>query len=276
MRLAISSLALTVLLAACSPAPSPGPSGPIGLESPTPSPAPTLVLLPTVPPLPTPGPSPSPRADLLVVANTDGSGVQLRQSPGDGEPLKVIPEGAEVISLGETQQAANRLWTRIRDAEGQTGWVASEFLVDPATAAVNPTAAPTPRPEVEPTPAGPTATFPPLRPTFTPQPSEPAPAAKPTAPAQVSPAPQPTAVAQPKPAATQAAPSKPAGQPPAAQGADRSAPQGGQCPGGQPIKASSATGQYYMPGSPGYASAQPDDCFLHEQAAQSAGYSRGQ
>jgi hypothetical protein len=222
-----------------------------------------------------------------MVVNTEGSGVTLRDQPGTGERIKVWPEGTELVPLGETQQAANRLWTRVRDPEGNVGWVASEFLLDSAIAMLTPTVdLPPPPPVVLDTPlpvqAEPTATFPVLRPTFTPQTAAP-PAVVGTAqpPAQAKPGTTPPAAskpaataAQPKPAATQPAQTKPSGAPAPAGGAARAAPQSGQCPSGQPIKASAATGAYYVPGSPGYAGAQPDDCFLHEQAAQSAGYSR--
>jgi hypothetical protein len=226
-----------------------------------------------------------------MVVNTEGSGVTLRAQPGTGEPIKVWPEGTELTPLGETQQAANRLWTRVRDPEGNVGWVASEFLMDSAVAMLTPTVdlpppLPLPAPVVVDTPVPvqvePTATFPALRPTFTPQSAAPPAVVGATQPpAQAKPGATPTGVAkpaataaQPKPAATQPAQGKPSGAPAPATGAARAAPQGGQCPGAQPIKASAATGAYYVPGSPGYASTPPDDCFLHEQAAQSAGYSR--
>jgi hypothetical protein len=232
----------------------------------------------------------------MRVVNTEGEGVTLRDQPGTGERIKVWPEGTELTSLGETQQAANRLWTRVRDPEGTVGWVASEFLLDSTIAILTPTVdrpAPPPVAIVIDTPvpapvptvavaAQPTATFPALRPTFTPQTAAaPAAVGATQSPAQAKPGSTAAAPAKPgaasappaKPGPTQP-PSKPSGQAAPAKPADRSAPQGGQCPGGQPIKANAATGAYYVPGSPGYASAAPDDCFQHEQAAQGAGYSR--
>jgi hypothetical protein len=122
--------------------------------------------------------------------------VSLRREPSTtAERVKVLPEGASVTPTGQDQQADGRSWRRVRDSEQAEGWVAAEFLVDPATATAQPAPTNTAAPTAAPTSAGPTATFPPLRPTFTPG-TAPAPAPKPAAPTATA---APTAA--PKPAA---------------------------------------------------------------------------
>ncbi len=158
--------ALLVALAGCS-APEP--------ILPTPTPLPPLespvALAPVLSPVTTPRPPASPTPLPLVVYGTDGQGLALRRTPGlDGERLNVWPEGTVMIPLGEERQVDGLSWKRVRDPEGQEGWAAAAYLVDQATAASLPTPTPVPTRAIPPTPAGPTPTLPPLRPTFTPAP----------------------------------------------------------------------------------------------------------
>jgi hypothetical protein len=78
-----------------------------------------------------PGASPSPAAPgvRLKVANTDGQGANMRQRPSTTSPvLRTLPDGTVVEAIGGEQQAEGRGWRNVRDQNGQTGWVASEFL----------------------------------------------------------------------------------------------------------------------------------------------------
>jgi hypothetical protein len=167
-----------------------------------------LIVTATRPPL-SPAVLPTATPGVLVVARTDGAGLSIRSTPGtSGERIKVWPEGTKMVPLGEERQADGLTWRRVRDPDGNEGWVAAEFLVDEATFATLPTPVPRPTappkpaaPTAAPTRAGPTATFPPLRPTFTPMPADSPAPAKPAAP----PAPA-------KPAAPPA-PAKPTGSP---------------------------------------------------------------
>jgi hypothetical protein len=157
-----------------------------------------------------------------VVARTDGDGLSLRSSPSSsGERIKVWPEGTRLVPLGQEHQGDGITWARVRDPDGNEGWAAAQFLVDEATFATLPTAVPRPvatavpakpaAPTAAPTRAGPTATFPPLRPTFTPATGAPPPAPKPAGPTATAPAKPGGPTAPAKPEAT--APSKPAGSP---------------------------------------------------------------
>jgi hypothetical protein len=64
----------------------------------------------------------------LVVRGAGAAGVSLRSTPGTGDRLKVLKDGDELTALGEDQQAAGRLWKRVKDTDDTDGWVAAEFL----------------------------------------------------------------------------------------------------------------------------------------------------
>jgi hypothetical protein len=84
----------------------------------------------------------APRTGLMVrVTGTDGEGVSLRSTPATGEPIRAWPEGTEMMLLGERQDVSGRAWTKVRDPDGNDGWVAAEFLT-PGT--VLPSPQPTP------------------------------------------------------------------------------------------------------------------------------------
>lgn len=102
-------------------------------------PEPQIVLTP-LPDQPTTTPAPitstltlSPTTVINVQLRVEGTGALglfLRPEPNtNGAPLKTIPEGALVTVVGEDSVQPDRVWKRIRDAEGSEGWAASEFLV---------------------------------------------------------------------------------------------------------------------------------------------------
>ena len=182
------------LLAACSAPPAATPTSTLlpavpAVASPAASPSPSPLARSPSPVAATPTPSP------LVVYGTAGDGLSLRSEPQAGaERIKVLPEGTLVTPLGEERQNEGRTWRRVREPDGAEGWVAADFLTDPATAtavpaptattAAAPTTAPAPTTAAAPTAAGPTRPVPELRPTFTtvPKPSGPTPTTAPAAP----------------------------------------------------------------------------------------------
>jgi uncharacterized protein YgiM (DUF1202 family) len=95
-------------------------------------------------------PTQLPQLTRQQVANTQGQGVNLRREPGPtSELVKIIPEGTLVEVVGEPQDIGGTRWVNVRDPLGDTGWVASGFLVAEGTApstpiAAAPTSAPTP------------------------------------------------------------------------------------------------------------------------------------
>ena len=69
--------------------------------------------------------TPSTGANRATIANTDGSGVVLRNSPNDADRSKVgLMEGTGVTVL----EGSGSEWLHVRADNGQTGWVASRYV----------------------------------------------------------------------------------------------------------------------------------------------------
>jgi hypothetical protein len=99
---------------------------PVATIAPTPAaPAPTSVI-PAVLQDPTPA--------KLVVDNVGAGGLSLRKDPGTaGQRIKVWNDGTEMVDLGDTQTVSGQTWRKVRDPDGNVGWTAGDYLVDPAT-----------------------------------------------------------------------------------------------------------------------------------------------
>ena len=134
--------AVAVSVAACSAAPTPPPA-----VAPTGTPAPAGAEAgPVDSPAATRAGTPLPTAIPLVVSGTGADGVSIRRAPGpSGEFIRAWLEGTEMTPLGERRQADGRAWTRVRDPDGNEGWVASDFLAPKGS--VTPAAVPTATPE---------------------------------------------------------------------------------------------------------------------------------
>ena len=66
-------------------------------------------------------------ARTVVVANTDGQGVVLRNTPrADDRTSVIVPEGQAVAVL-ESRMADQTTWLRVRTAQGQEGWVPAQY-----------------------------------------------------------------------------------------------------------------------------------------------------
>ena len=97
------------------------------VELPVPTPAPTLI--PTPIPAPRMAPEPAPIVERVRVANSLGSGVNLRAKAGErGQRLKSLPEGAVLDIVGTDESADGLTWRNVRDASGTSGWMAGQFL----------------------------------------------------------------------------------------------------------------------------------------------------
>lgn len=137
--------------------------------------------------------------DTAEVA-TNGDGLVVRANPGtEAEELGAISDGTivtlRIADLDTVYDAAGTRWWPI-EADGLTGWVSGDFLVQPGTTRAcdapaptttpAPTSAPTSTPAVTPTPQDPTTAQPtPTSPFVTPAPTSqpaPAPTAAPTLP----------------------------------------------------------------------------------------------
>ena len=125
---------------------------------PTSSPVP----LPVSPIPSTPTIAPQPR---LVIIGSGAAGLSLRKTPGTGERLKVLKDGAELTVLGAAQQAAGHSWVPVKDHDGTEGWVAAQFttparanaaaisaLITATSPPITPTAAIIATPTIPPTP----------------------------------------------------------------------------------------------------------------------------
>lgn len=95
-----------------------------------PSASPTAIPSPARPAATLIPPSQGRAMGTLVVANADPDGVSIRKEPGAGERIRVWRDGTAMTFLGEEGQAAERVWKKVRDPEGNEGWVAAEFLVE--------------------------------------------------------------------------------------------------------------------------------------------------
>jgi hypothetical protein len=87
--------------------------------------APAADTLPSVTPEPTVPPAPS----FFVVTGTAGQGLFLRPQPStEGAPLTTLPDGTRVEQIGQDVPGPDRVWRQVRAPDGQTGYVAVDFL----------------------------------------------------------------------------------------------------------------------------------------------------
>lgn len=85
--------------------------------------------IPTPIPAPTVTPEPAPVVEKVRVANTRGSGVNLRAKAGaHGQRLKSVPEGSVLEIIGEDATADGLTWRNVQDATGTRGWMAGQYL----------------------------------------------------------------------------------------------------------------------------------------------------
>jgi uncharacterized protein YgiM (DUF1202 family) len=74
-------------------------------------------------------PEPAPPVERVKVANTNGSGVNLRAKAGErSQRLKTMPEGSLLEVVGADQTADGLTWRNVRDSAGTSGWVAGKFV----------------------------------------------------------------------------------------------------------------------------------------------------
>jgi hypothetical protein len=115
--------------------------------------SPTVVREPTRTPRPAAPPTRTPLPSQLWVSNAGRDGVVLRSAPGAGDRVAGLADGTLLVPQGEQEQQSGRSWLRVRDTQGRTGWIASEFLsATPPARAGSPTATTAPRPPTTPKP----------------------------------------------------------------------------------------------------------------------------
>ncbi len=92
-----------------------------------------------------------PRVERVQVANTDGEGANLRREPSTtAERVRTLPDGTVLEIVGPDRPAEGRVWRNVRDADGETGWILSNFLVAEGTVPPPSTTSQSPPTTVEP------------------------------------------------------------------------------------------------------------------------------
>jgi hypothetical protein len=70
--------------------------------------------------------------ERLVVAGTNGSGVNLRTSPVAGQRVAALAEGTRLDLLGPDVEFDGLRWTPVRDPCGASGWVPMRYAAPAA------------------------------------------------------------------------------------------------------------------------------------------------
>jgi hypothetical protein len=87
-----------------------------------------------------PGATPTPSAlrpttaVTFIVSNTLGKGMAIRSTPASREPGKAWPDGTRMSGLGAEQDAYGWTWRWVRDPDGNTGWMPSNYLIQDESA----------------------------------------------------------------------------------------------------------------------------------------------
>ena len=69
----------------------------------------------------------------VAVANTGGEGAYLRATPRLAAPLHAWAEGTTLEVVGDDADGDGYRWKRVRDPNGQPGWIAAEFVIPVTT-----------------------------------------------------------------------------------------------------------------------------------------------
>jgi hypothetical protein len=73
--------------------------------------------------------SPEARGEVVRVANTDGTGVTLRDKPSlAGKRLTVLAEGTRLVIVSADVKADGRTWRNVKTPTGTAGWVAADYV----------------------------------------------------------------------------------------------------------------------------------------------------
>lgn len=108
-----------------------------------PTAAPTIAETSTPEPAATPTATPAPATREVYVNSDDG--LNLRSDPSSTATLlRTLANGTRLTAIGAANppDAGGIAWQNVRTDDGQSGWVAAQFLIDSKPVAVAPTATP--------------------------------------------------------------------------------------------------------------------------------------
>lgn len=130
------------------PSASPSPS-----VSPSPTASPTLI--PTATTSTTPLPTSAPTLAVREVYVNSDNGLNLRAAPSaTGTVLRTLSPGTHLTAIGSASapDASGAVWQNVSTDDGQSGWVAAQFLIDRKPVSATPMATSAPLPIGETTP----------------------------------------------------------------------------------------------------------------------------
>lgn len=103
-------------------------STPTVIRAYTPKPTPTIVRRTAASKLER-GRTPTHSATRYYVGNTGGDGVYIRRSPELNDRIRAWPDGTTMISVGDMVIVDYRKWHKVRDPDGNVGFVPSAYLL---------------------------------------------------------------------------------------------------------------------------------------------------
>ena len=99
---------------------NPAAATPTAAANATPTPGPTVTPA---------APTPTPIRTLFRIANTGGDGVYLRRTPHMADRLVAWPDNTILQAVGERVQSEGMTWEKVRDPQGNVGWVPVQWIV---------------------------------------------------------------------------------------------------------------------------------------------------
>jgi hypothetical protein len=122
----LACLGGTVAFATRTPPPTTWPTA--VLLTITPRPGPTYVVVTNAAPTPVTEPG---STRTVHVAGTQGLSLRIRAAPSvQAETIKLVPDGTELLVIGESKEAEGAVWWPVRDpSDNKEGWAVSTYLV---------------------------------------------------------------------------------------------------------------------------------------------------
>ena len=124
-------VALALFTSACGLGTTAAPTAaPAPTTEPTAAPTatrPAATATATAAPKPTVTAAPAPSAATLWVANTDGEGVYVRNTPVMSDRVRPYPDGTELTVIGDDVDNDGQHWKNVRTPDGLEGYVPAMY-----------------------------------------------------------------------------------------------------------------------------------------------------